>query len=170
VVGRRRAPGREEAASLRERVEEGSERGDGRAVHASQAVARVRPLRRRDPEQRVGTEARDDRAIPARVPDRLVLVERVGRGVGRGEHFDVEAIEQGAWEELRRLQFLGDLVIDAERRVRRELDAHAEQVVQLVVEPGAGRRSAEEMAVDRERRPHLARMARGRGAVPRRDA
>src|SRR5262245_46745233 len=103
------------------------------------------PTRRRDAKNRVGTERRDHAAGPTGLADLLVVREPIGCGVRRRQHFDIEALEQRARTKLRALQFFQDLVVDAFRSRTFETDTHTEDVVELVREPRAGRRAAEEM-------------------------
>ncbi len=59
----------------------------------------------------VGAEGGEDAALPAGVADGLVILEGVEGGVGGGEDLDVEAIEEGAGEELGGLKLLRDDVV-----------------------------------------------------------
>ena len=71
-----------------------------RAVLPAQCVELGRPAGRRNLEDGIGTEARDDLPSPPRFPNRAVAVERIARLVGGGEHLDVEPLEQRARPEL----------------------------------------------------------------------
>jgi len=55
-----------------------------------------------------------------------VVLEHVARRVGRGEDFDVEALEQRPRPELRRTEFFSDLLVEPWRRLGREAVPNAE--------------------------------------------
>ncbi len=88
-----------------------------------------------------------------------MVLEHVTRRVGRGEDFDVEALEQRARPELRRLQPLTDGIVHAGGRVGAQALAHSEDFMQLVIEPRTGRRAAKQVIVLGEHLPHVARVA-----------
>jgi len=95
-----------------------------------------------------------------------MVLEEVGRPVGRGEHLDVESLEEGPRPELGGAELLADLVVDSRRSVARQALADAEDLVQLVVEPGAGRRSAKQGVMVREPLPHYARVCLDGPCIP----
>ncbi len=94
-----------------------------------------------------------------------MVLEHVARGIGRGEYFDVEALEQRPGPEFGGLEPFADRVVHAHRRIRAEPLAHAEHLVQLVVEPRAGRRAAEQVIALRKELPHPAGIGLHRRAV-----
>ncbi len=76
-----------------------------------------------------------------------MVLQRVGRRVGRRQHLDVEALEQRARPELGRGELLDDCVVHARGRLTRQSLAHAEHLVQLVIEPRRARRAAKQVIV-----------------------
>src|SRR5256885_12799655 len=80
-----------------------------------------------------------------------MVVERVARHVGGGEDLDVEPLEQRPRPELKGAEPLCDRVVDRSGSLPRELLLDAEHVVELVVEPGAGRRATKQEIVLGER-------------------
>src|SRR5712691_13092896 len=69
-------------------------------------------LGRGDLELRVRPERRNHAALPARFADRAMVLQPVGRRVGRRQHLDVEALEQRARPELRALELLDHFVVN----------------------------------------------------------
>src|SRR5207302_10064613 len=61
-------------------------------------------------DHRIGPIGRDDAAFPARGLDRLVMVERIERALGRGDDLDLELLEQRTRAEFGLRQTLGDAV------------------------------------------------------------
>ena len=88
-----------------------------------------------------------------------------GRGVGGGDDLDVEPVEQGARAELGVGDALGDPVIDRVGRFGAGDQFDPEHLDQLVLQPVAGRRAAEELPVLAEGTPDLARVGLDRPAV-----
>src|SRR2546430_400795 len=88
-----------------------------------------------------------------------MVVERVARHVGGGEDLDVEPLEQRPRPELKGAEPLCDRVVDRSGSLPRELLLDAEHVVELVVEPGTGRRATKQEIVLGEQLPHFARVA-----------
>src|SRR5437016_5474467 len=84
--------------------------GDGLPDDALQTRELRRPFRLRDPKESVGSERWNHPAADVSITERAVMLEQVGRSVGRREHFDVEPLEKRAWSKLRRLQALCDCV------------------------------------------------------------
>src|SRR5688572_24821225 len=145
VIGCRRAHRLEERATVRERVEECPEVADGGSGRPSQCRELARPPWRGDTEHCIRAEGRDHRTVPGGLADRLVMLEVVGRLGGGRQHFDVEAVEKRARPEFRREELLANLIVYAERRAAVELRADAEDFVQLMIEPDAGRSAAKEV-------------------------
>jgi hypothetical protein len=162
VVGGRGAEGAEVRPPLRQRRDERGEVARRRAAGALEAGERVGPAGLRDAEEGVGAEGGHHAAGPvgpARGAERPVVREVVAGGVGGGEHLEAEALEQGAGAEVGAGEPLGDLVVHALGGGGGELHAHAEQLVQHVVQPGARGRAAEEVVVGGEPPPRRARVA-----------
>ena len=88
-----------------------------------------------------------------------------GRGVGGGDDLDVEPVEQCARAELSVGDALGDPVIDRVSRFGAGDQFDPEHLDQLVFQPVAGRRAAEELPVLAEGTPDLARVGLDRAAV-----
>src|SRR5205823_6484922 len=128
------------------------------------------PLGRGDPEHGVGAETGNHPAFPAGSADGTVMVERIARRIGRREHFDVEALEQRPRQELGGRELLRDLVVDARGCLTRQAVADAEDLVQLVIEPGAGGRAAEQVVLVGEPLPDFARICLDGCAPPARPA
>ena len=92
---------------------------EGRASEAAATATRMRAI---DPTDSgavavalVDTDRRGisctDPATTAKDSQGLVVFERIGRGISRRQHFDVEPPEERAWPELRRLKPLDNLVV-----------------------------------------------------------
>ena len=82
-----------------------------------------------------------------------MVIEWIARLVGRGEHLNVEALEQRSRPELTSGELFSDLRVDRVRRLRCELLSDAEDFVQLVVEPGTGGRTLKQKIVLGEQPP-----------------
>src|SRR3954471_11625770 len=134
MVRRRGADRTEIGAPLLERHDEIIDVRDRRAVQALELGELGTPARQGDPHQRVGAEGRHNvlRAALARLAHGLVVLERIGGGVGRRQTLHVEAREERARPELWRLELLADLIVDALAGVAAELYTNTEQLVQLV--------------------------------------
>src|SRR5258706_558697 len=102
-------------------------------------------LGRGDLEQRVRPERRDHATLPARLADRFVVLEAVGRRVGRRQYLDVEALEQRAWPELGRGELLNDLVVDPCCSFSGYRILNTEYPVHFVFEPCPARRAAKQI-------------------------
>jgi hypothetical protein len=92
-----------------------------------------------------------------------VAGEVVQRVVGGGEDFDVEVLEQLAWPEPRLLQLGADGVIGGVRRRGTGLLGQAENALELVAQPVAGRRSLEQWPRGAELAPDAAGLGRRSG-------
>jgi len=160
----------EEGAASFQRRDERVKGADGMSADPTEGVQLLLPVGAGDAEQRVGPEAGDDAAVPVRVPDGPVFLERSRGGVRRSEHLDVEAVEQRARQELRGGQALGDLIVDVHGRVAVQPVPNAEDVVELVVEPGARGGAGKKVEVIREALPDGTRVGFHRAAVEPRDA
>ena len=106
----------------------------------------------------VGAEGGEDAALPAGGFDGLVVFERIEGGVGGGEDFDLEAVEEGAREELGRVELGGDDVVVLVGVFGREAFGQAEELGEGVVEPEARGGAAEEVVVLGEDAPDFARV------------
>src|SRR5256885_15451369 len=76
-------------------------------------------------------------------PYTTLFRSRVARLVRGREHLDVDPLEQRPRPELRRGKPFHDRVVDPPRSLAAEPLCDAEQLVQLVIEPGAGRGALE---------------------------
>ena len=99
----------------------------------------------RETKHRVGPEGWHHAAGPSAGAKQLVRLECVAGGIGGGEDFDAELLEQRARQKLGRRETLGDLIVNHRCRGARQLDADAEQLMKLVIEPHAGGCAAEQM-------------------------
>src|ERR1700682_205984 len=84
------------------------------------------------------------------------MLERVAGGVSRRQHFYLEPLEQRARTEFRRLQPLRDSIVHLRRGCSAQLRLNAEHFPQLVLEPCARWRGAEQLPMIGERLPDLA--------------
>src|SRR5690242_457247 len=98
------------------------------------------------------------------------MFQPVGRRVGRRQHFNVKALEQTARAELRSLKAGSNLIVDVLRRLCGQALCHAEHVAQLMREPSAGRRAAEEIEMISEELPDAPMVALDFATVTARDA
>ena len=85
-----------------------------------------------------------------------VMGQRVGGGVGRAEQLDAEALEQGTRGKLRARQLCLQVVVDGLGTAAVQPFLHAKEVDQLIRQPEAGRRGAEEVKVLGEALPDAA--------------
>ena len=104
------------------------------------------------------------------VADRAVVAEVVERALGRRQHFDVEALIEGARPELGPHEGVGDSVVEPVGVLRRRLLLDAEDGGEGVVQPQPGRRAAEQREVGGEQAPDRARVLFDRAAVEPRHA
>ena len=125
--------------------------GDARRACRCSGEARVLRI-----DDGVGTEGRDDAALPSGVANGLMVGERVQRRVGCGEHFDVEPLEERAGAELGRLRACRRSCRSSGRRFPREPLLEAEHSLEGVVEPEARGRAAKEVVVLGEDPPDFA--------------
>ena len=170
VIGGGRAIIPEEGAPLAMRVEIAA---PGRGVaardlaEAHEVVPKTFEFRIDD---RIGTIGRDHAAVPARLSNGFVVLQRIERALRRGDGLDAEALEQRARAEFRRAQGGIDLVVILVGIGRREPLGEAEQGREGVVEPHPRRRAAKEMVMRRETAPDRARVALDDAALLRGDA
>ncbi len=87
-----------------------------------------------------------------------MVLERIAGPVGRREHLDVEPLEQGPREEVGGGELVHDLVVDACGGLARESVPDAEHLVELIIEPHAAGRAAEQVVVVCKALPHAARI------------
>lgn len=71
------------------------------AAELGEIAGEVRILRI---DHRIGPEGRDDASLPAALADLAVMAQVVERALGGADHLDVEALEEGARAEGRRLE------------------------------------------------------------------
>ena len=149
VIGRGRAQALEERASLGERDDQLLRAVNRPGARRGKSGNRVLPRRRRQAKHGVRAERRNHAAVPTRPLDRRVVLERIARPVGGGEHLDVEAVEERARPELGRGEPLGDGVIGPVGIVGVE-SIDVKQLGQLLVEPESGRRATEHVVMPGE--------------------
>ena len=145
----------------------------GRDVEArlrGQAPDLRRPARMPQVDGQVGPERGSYGAGPARSPDLVVPLERVGRRVGRAEHLDAEPVEQGAGPKLGPSQTGVDVVVDPHGRRGGQRLVDPEHAFELLRQPGAARRSAKQVKVVAEDLPDPPRIGFGPPAVDARDS
>ncbi len=121
-------------------------------------------------DHRVGPVGRDHAPLPAGRLDRVMRGQRIERALGRGDHLDLEALEQGARPEIRPGEAFADAVEIVVGGLRREPHRHAEQLGEGLVEPQPRRRAAKQVIVLGELAPDLACVGLDRSAVLARDA
>ena len=164
VVGRRRAAGDE--------VPRGGPPSPRRTPGSRPCPCRTpRPAapsapasRRSHLEVAIGPEGRDHAAGPRRVGgERRVRGEVVARVVGGGQDRDPEPLEQGARPEGGLGEPRRQLVVDRVRRRGGRTALDAEDLHQLVLEPVADRRAAEDVPVGAHPPPDVPRLRLGRG-------
>src|SRR5439155_23249222 len=110
------------------------------------------------PEHRIGAETGDHPSLPPGLPDGTVVLEPITGRVRCGENLDAEPLEQRARPELRGGELLPDLVVDPRRRLGGQPVMDAEHLVQLVIEPRARGRAAEQVVMVCEPLPYPARI------------
>ena len=145
VVGRRRAHAPEEvpAASVSREIAVprlgvlARERGQ-----FADAVAEAGELGVHD---RVGPVRGEHTALPAAPQQRVVVRQLVERRLGRRQHLDVEALEEGPGPELGPLQAGADVFVVVVRGLHRQAVLEAEDIGEHLVEPHRGRRTAEQV-------------------------
>ena len=169
MVGRRRAESLEPGAPGLERANEAGGVVDGAAAHGCQALELVAPVGGMQLQHRIGAECRADAPLAART-ERLVVRQCIVRRIGGAERLDVEPLEQRPWAERRLGQPAGDLVVDPLGRRRIQPLGHAEDVVQLGIEPQPGRRAAEQVIPVGEALPDAAVILLDRRAIAAGDA
>jgi hypothetical protein len=78
-----------------------------------------------------------------------------GSRIRRGDDLDIEAVEQRPWTELRVGHTISDLVIDRVGSLGARDQIDTEDLDELVLQPVARGRAAEELPVFAERTPDL---------------
>src|SRR6185503_11227637 len=87
--------------ALLQRFNQARVAADVGAVDLTEARNVVAPVRPVYVDDTIGTKRWDNAALPTRVANGPVVVEQVGRRIGRGEHLDVEPLEYAPRAELR---------------------------------------------------------------------
>ena len=129
------------------------------AVSAQQIDIRA-PASAIDIHDGVGSEGRDDAPAPARVPNRLMMFQPIGRGVGCRQHLDIEALKQRPRAKLSARQSVFNCIVDGVGIAAVQLEMDAEDLSQFIAEPDARWRRPEEMPVGADRPPDLPMIAR----------
>ena len=170
MIGGRRAHPLEERAPVFERRDVAAVRIDRTSRQLAQPRDLLAPRRVQDVDRQIRPERRPDRRAPARIANLLMPRQRIGRRVRRAQHFDVEPLEQRARPERRLRQLPFEMIVDGLRGRAVQRLGHAEHVFELVLQPGAARRAAEQMEVIGEELPDRARVLLDRRPVERRHA
>ncbi len=170
VVGRRGAVRLEKVTAL---VMRGEIAGPGRRVFAGDG-AELGDVVAKAGERRVDDRVRpvvgDDAPLPARLANGFVPTQIVQCALGSGDDLDVELFEQRARPEFGALQRFGDDVVIPIGVRRRQALGEAEQVLERMVEPKAGRRAGKETVVLSEQSPDVSRIDFDRTTVNARNA
>ncbi len=99
-----------------------------------------------------------------------MMLQRVGGGVGGGQHFHVELLEQRARAKFRFGQLLRNLIINGLRGLAGQLLLDAEHMMQRIINPDAGGRAAKQVEVIGKNLPDFTMILLHRAAVAARDA
>ena len=157
-------------AAVLVRAQIAGEARDILARHLAEAAEIVGEARRLRVDHRIGAIGGDDAALPAAIPDRLVMVERIERAFGGGDELDLETLEERARAEGVGLQRGVDRVVIEVGGGRLEPHVEPEHFGEHPVEPHPRRRAAEQVIVLGEDPPDRAAVLLGRAAVAGRDA
>ncbi len=87
-----------------------------------------------------------------------MILQRIQWRIRRRQHLDLEPFKQRPRPELRRLQLLGNRVVVLVCRLLAQPLFQPEQLLKLIVQPHARRRSTEQLIVARKCPPHLPRI------------
>jgi len=157
VVGGHRAVGLEEGPAVLHR---GDPAGVGAGVDAAdlgEGVDEAVPVDARRLEVLVRAERGRDLTRPGGVVLELDVVRQVvARIVRGGDELDLEAVVQRARQERRRLQLLGDRVVDLVRGLGRRGDVDPEDVGELGLEPELDRAAPVDLPVGAEEAERVA--------------
>src|SRR5579859_7610853 len=96
MIGRGGASRAEMGAAILVRAQIAGKARDILARYLPEAAEIVGEARRLRVHHRIGAVGGDDAALPAALPDRLVMVERIERALGGGDQFDAEALIERA--------------------------------------------------------------------------
>jgi hypothetical protein len=118
----------------------------------------------------VGPVGRHHAPRPSAVADHGVPAQVVERALGRRDHLDPEPLEQRAGPEFLARETIGDPVVYAVRRLRRQSLVDPEDLLEGMVEPEARRGPSEQVKMRREAPPDGAGVLLDRPAVGARHA
>ena len=158
VVGRRAAHRAEAQTRLGERVQIARPRCGVLSVLFAQlryVFGKSRELRI---DNRIGPEGGQNSGLPVRLPDYPVIVQRIKRGIGCRQNFNVETLIKSARQKLRCPQLFRNRVEVQVRSGLRQPLLQAKKFLEGKIQPHARRRSAEEIVMAGEDAPHLARV------------
>src|SRR4051794_2120114 len=100
MVGGNRAHAFEKGAAILQCLDKGSVVMHRHATQLAQRINIFVPIGCIQIDHAVWAKCRQDFTLPTRSPDRPVLFEWVGGGIGGAEHLYVETLEQAAWAEF----------------------------------------------------------------------
>ena len=162
VIGGGRAHRFEESAPLFQRLNESGAVMDIDAGGLAKQVDARAPAAAINIDDGIGPERGDDEPAPAGIANRLMMFQFVGRRVGGRQDLDIEALKQGSRAEFRARQALFNGVVNRRGVGAVDFEVDAEDISQLVAEPDAGRRGAEEMPIVADCAPDLPVVSRCR--------
>jgi hypothetical protein len=115
-------------------------------------------------DHRIGSIGGDDATAPAAVTNGVMMIERIDRRLGGGQHFDVEALEQRTRPECILGQLLADDIVVMIGGRRLEAHLNAKHFREHIVHPQPRGRAVEQIKVRGEFAPCFARLGRRRSA------
>ena len=116
-------------------------------------------------DHRIGAIGGDDPAVPLAVANGAMVLERIERAFGGGQHLEAIAVEQRPRTEVVARQRLGDDIEIQIAGFRIQPDRQAEHLVEHPVEPHPARRAAKQVVVFGQDTPGGARIG-GASANP----
>ena len=96
---------------------------------------------------RIGAKRRNDPALPARCSKFPMMSEGVERVIGRGENFDIEAVEKSTRSVFRINQTARDLIIDRVSRLGAKRRVYTQRRAENIFHPNSAGRPKKEMPV-----------------------
>ena len=165
VIGRGRPMPSEEGAALAVRGEIAGPAEHilaGQLAEPDQIVAKALEF---GIDHRIGAIGGEHAPLPARCRDGLVMLERVERRFGGGDHLDAEPFEQRARAEFGGGEARRDVVVIMVGGAGIELDIQPEGLGEDPVEPHPRGRAPEQMIVPGQDAPGLARIDRRCGSA-----
>jgi len=169
VVGGGRAYRLEKFPALFQGADEGLVIGDWLIGDLFQLLDILPPIGRIQVDDPIGAKTGDDPAIPA-FADGLVQFEGIGRGIGGGKDFKVEAFEQGARRKFGLGQLFGNQVIKPVGIGGAGFFINPKDFTQFVRQPDAGGCAAKKVKILAKGAPDLTVIALNGAAIPARNA